>query len=147
MANAQQIILEGVRDALIDATDAGARVYLDRPDRLQLSELPALLVQESPEGEVIEPATVSGMEQRVFSVVVQCAVAHGSTYASGARELGAQVERVLGVPSFAVPKAGRTRISASRIVIDGDGETTTAAREQLWRITYFTRRGVPETAS
>ena len=54
---------------------------------------------------------------------------------------------MLGVPSFAVPKAGRTRISASRIVIDGDGETTTAAREQLWRITYFTRRGAPETAS
>jgi len=145
MPHAQQTILEGVRDALLGATDAGANVFLDRVTRLQRSELPGLLVQESPEGEAIEPQTVSGLEQRVLSVVVQCLVAHNTTYAADARALGLQVEQVLGAVSFAVPKAGRTRIAASRIVLDGDGELPMAGREQLWRFTYFTRRGAPDT--
>ncbi|MGJ7544630.1 hypothetical protein [Variovorax sp. LT1R16] len=148
MAHVQQQILDGVQTALIAAaTAAGARVYLDRVDTLEEGDLPALLVQESPEGESIDPKTVSGLEQRTFSVLVAAVVAHGTDYAKEARALGLQVEQVLGVSSFAVPKPGRARIVASRITLSGEGNQAMAAKEQTWRFTYFTRRGAPDTAS
>lgn len=144
----QQQILDGVQAALIAAaTAAGSRVYLDRVDALEVSDLPALLVQESPEGESVDPATVSSLEQRTFSVLVAAVVAHGDDYAKDARALGLQVERVLGVPAFAVPKPGRARIASSRITLSGEGKELLAAKEQTWRFTYFTRRGAPDIAS
>ncbi len=148
MAHVQQQILDGVQAALIAAsTAAGARVYLDRVDALEESDLPALLVQEAPEGESVEPATVSGLEQRSYAVLVAAVVAHGADYAKQARALGLQVEQTLGVPAFAVPKPGRARIASSRITLSGDGNKAMAAREQTWRFTYFTRRGAPDIAS
>lgn len=148
MAHVQQQILEGVQAALIAAsTDAGARVFLDRLDPLQASELPAILVEEAPAGEIVEPNTVSGLEQRTYTVLVTSVVSHRSEYGERARELGLQVEKVLGVPAFAVPKAGRARISGSRMTLAGEGAQAMAAREQAWQFNYFTRRGAPEIAS
>ena len=148
MAHVQQQILEGVKAALIAAgTAAGPRVYLDRVDPLEELDLPALLVQEAPEGETIEPQTVSGLEQRSYAVLVVGVVEHATEYGSQARALGLQVEQVLGVPGFAVPLAGRARIAAARMSLSGEGKKAMAAREQTWRFTYFTRRGAPETAS
>ena len=47
MAHAQQQVLDAVRAALVlAATVAGARVFVDRVDPLQASELPAILVDE-----------------------------------------------------------------------------------------------------
>lgn len=146
MPHAQQTILEGVRTALIAATtSAGSRVYLDRVDPLHRADLPAILVEESPEGESVDPMTVNGLEQRAYAVAVTAVVAHGTDYAKNARALGLQVEQVLGVSAFAVPKPGRARIAASRMVLSGEGEEAMAAREQTWRFSYFTRRGAPDT--
>ena len=148
MAHVQQQILEGVKAALITGpTDAGARVFLDRLDPLQANELPAILVEEAPEGEAVEPHTVSGLEQRSYAVLVTAVVAHASEYGSRARDMGLQIEKVLGVPAFAVPKAGRARVTASRMTFSGEGDRAMAAREQTWRFSYFTRRGAPDIAS
>ena len=148
MAHVQQQILEGVQAALAAAgTDAGARVFLDRLDPLQPNELPALLVEEAPAGETVVPNTVNGLEQRAYTVLVTAVVSHRTEYGAQARELGLQVEKVLGIPAFAVPKAGRARIVASRMTLAGEGDRAMAAREQAWQFTYFTRRGAPDIAS
>lgn len=147
MAHVQQQILEGVRDALVVAeTMAGTRVFLDRLDRLTRADLPAILMVEAPDGETIDPATVSAHGQRVYSVQISCVVTHSATHAADARALGAEVERVIGLPTFPVPKPGRSRIAATRITADAEGEVPFASLEQLWRFTYFTRRGAPDVA-
>jgi hypothetical protein len=143
----QQQILEGVRDALIAAeTMAHTHVFLDRDDRLGRHELPAILISEGPQGESIEPSTVSGNGERVYSIQISCVVTHASTHAADARALGAEVERVLGVPAFPIPKPGRSRLVATRLASDGDGDVPLASQEQLWRFTYYTRRGAPDVA-
>lgn len=143
----QEQILEGVRDALLAAgTGAGTRVFLDRVDRLTAAELPAILVAEAPDGEQVDPQTVSGLEQRQYAVQVQCVVRDGTGYARACRELGRQVEVVLGAPRFPVPKPGRARLRASRIALSGEGDLEMASREQTWLFTYSTRRGQPDVA-
>ncbi len=145
MAHAQQQILDGYKAALVAAnTAAGMRVFLDRVDPLQPDELPAILVEEAPDGEQVDPQTVTGGEARVLSVLVTSVVAHGSEYGARARALGLQVEEALGAATFAVPKPGRTRIASSRMTLSGEGDRALAAREQTWRTQYFTRRGAPD---
>lgn len=147
MKSVPQQILEGLRDALAAHPSlAGVQVFLDRNDRLGRSELPAILIAEAPEGEAVEPQTVSGGMQRVYSVQISCVVAHKSTHAADARALGARVEAVMGVPSFPVPKPGRSRLAATRLTSDSEGEVPMASQEQLWRFTYLTRRGAPDVA-
>jgi hypothetical protein len=144
-----QVILEGVRDALkAGATDAGLNVFLDRSDRLTRGELPALLVQEAPEGETVDPKTVDGLEERTYAVLITCVIADpdAEDAAKRGRALGLQVEQLIGVPTFAVPKHNRARIAGSRIFLGSEGEVPMAGREQLWRFTYYTRRGAPEQA-
>lgn len=126
-------------------TDAGARVFLDRPHPLTAVELPAILIEEAPQGETAAAATLGGTDERAFAVMV-IAVVKGAVpaYAAAARELGLQVERVLGARTFAAPKPARMRITASRINTHGSGEVPMAAREQIWTTTYFTRRHQPD---
>lgn len=149
MLPVQQVILEGVRDALVTgATAAGARVFLDRVHPLTRDELPAILVEEAPEGENVDPGTVNGQEVRSYGVLVTCIVgdAQAPDSARKAREMGLEVEKIIGLPAFAIPKPARARIVASRIAQGGAGEVPMAGREQLWRFTYYTRRGAPEQA-
>lgn len=148
MAHVQQQILDGVEAALKAAgTAAGVNVFCDRIDPLEPSELPALLIEEAPSGEQIDPQTVNGLEQRTYSILVTSVVAHATEYGRRARDLGLEVEKVLGVPAFAIPKPGRARIVASRVVFSGEGDRAVAGREQTWSFLYYTRRGAPETAN
>lgn len=147
MEHAQQQILDSIKEMLIAAnTAAVSRVFLDRLDQLEPGELPTLLVEEAPEGESIEPQTMSGIEQRVFSVLVTCVVAHSTEYGRKARQLGLEVEKTLGIPALSLPRAGRARIASARMTFSGEGDRALAAREQTWRITYSTRRGAPDNA-
>lgn len=147
MKSVAQQILEGVRDALkAHPSLAGVQVFLDRDDRLGRSEMPTILIAEASEGENVDPQTVSGGMQRVYSVQISCVVAHKATHAADARELGAKVEVVMGVPSFPVPKPGRARLAATRLTSDSEGEVPMASQEQIWRFTYSTRRGAPDVA-
>ena len=143
----QQQILEGVVAALSGAsTSAGDRVFLDRLDVLQPGQLPAILVEEAPGGEAVAPQTVSGLQERDFQVIVRYVVTHASEYAKRARDGGAEVERVLGGRSFAVPKPGRASLLASRLSPAGEGDRAMAMREQIWSFRYYTQRGVPDVA-
>ena len=144
MPHAQQQILTAVQAALAGATDAGSRVFLDRLDALTAAELPAILVEEGPQGETAGPATLSGVDERTFTVLVTGVVKGGSGYAAACRDLGLQIEKVLAARTFSAPKPGRMRITASRINTHGSGEVPMAAREQIWTTTYFTRRSEPD---
>jgi hypothetical protein len=147
MAHVQQQIIDGVEAALKAAgTAAGANVFSDRVDPLEPTEIPALLIEEAPAGEQVEVLTIGGGEVRTYSVLVTSVVSHASEYGRRARALGLEVEKVLGVPTFAIPKPGRARIVASRMVLSGEGDRALAAREQTWQFTYTTRRGAPDTA-
>lgn len=146
--NVQQLILNAVTASLQAAgIGEGAAVHLDHPDPLSLSDsLPAILVEAAPEGETLTDASVSGLEQRVFGVRVACLVAEVEGYAAEARSLGAAVERVLAAQTFRpAGKQGRCRLRASSITLTSKAEKPLAAYQQTWQITYFTRRGAPDT--
>ena len=146
MPHAQQQILEAVRSVLATgATTAGPRVFLDRVDPLQASELPALLVEEGGEGESAEVATVHVLEQRSLAVSVSCVVSHGTTAAADARALGLQVERLLAAsPALVALASGGVYYTGSRIEISGEADRLMAARLQDWRFSYFVRADAPD---
>ncbi|RYF82071.1 MAG: hypothetical protein EOO29_08385 [Comamonadaceae bacterium] len=149
MPHAQQQILDAVRNGLAAAgTAAGASVYLDRMRTLGEQQLPAILVDEAPQGEDVDPPLAGRGEQRRFRVLVRAVVKDGEDAPAMARELGAQIERVLANPKFKAPRPGRMHMRASRHMPFGDGETPMAAREQLWETTYFLlRRDAPDQPS
>lgn len=146
MAHAQQQILNAVQAALASGlTAAGARVFLDRVDALQPTELPALLVEEGSEGEGAEVATVHGLEQRTLAVSVSCVVSHGSAAAADARALGLEVEKLLAAsPALAALATGGVLYAGSRIEISGEADRLMAARLQDWRFSYFVRPEAPD---
>lgn len=144
-SHAQQQILQMVRDGLAAAAIVpSGHVHLDRFDPLTVDDLPAITVEEGPQGETSGPAKVGGTDERTFPVLVKAVVAAGDGSPAAARELGKRIEQVLGARSFAAPRASRLRISISRHNNWGEGETAVSGREQLWLSTYFTRRDQPD---
>jgi hypothetical protein len=148
MAHVQEQILAAVVARLVEAgTSAGANVFLDRVDPLQADELPALLVDESPQGESAQPYTVSGIEQRQYTVRVAGVVSHSTAYGSRARDLGLQAEKALSGNAVLTRLAkGGVRIVSSRLSLSGDVEEAKAAREQTWLFTYLVRPSAPDVA-
>lgn len=147
MAHLQQQVLDLIKTTLVaGATTAGARVFVDRVDPLQAHELPAILVEEAPDGEQVQPLTVSGAHQRQLSVQITCVVAHGSGAAAAARELGLQVEKLLqtSAPLAALCRMGLD-LNSSRPQIAGDGDRLMATREQAWSFAYAARSDTPDT--
>ena len=144
--HAQQQILNAVQTVLASgATAAGARVFLDRVDTLQPSELPALLITEGGEGEGAEQLTVHSLEQRTLAVQVICVVSHGSSAAADARALGLQVEKLLAAsPALAALARGGVAYSGSRLEITGEADRLLAGRVQDWRLSYFVRPESPD---
>jgi hypothetical protein len=134
MAHVQQQILDGVRAAIIAANTAAAgRVFLERVDPLQQSELPAVMVDESPAGEEIEPATISGALLRTLSVLIRCVAMSGSPQA--ARGLGLAVEEALvDLPYMQV-----------QLTNSVEGDKLFASRDQQWRISVMSPYDDPET--
>lgn len=146
--HAQQQILEAVRAGLVGVTDAGDRVFLDRVRVLGASQLPAILIREHEQGEEVDPPVAGRAEQRRLRVLLRAVVAEAEDAPAKGRDLGLQIERVLGSPQFKAVKAGRMRMLASRHMPFDGGETPMAAREQLWTVTYFLlRREAPDQPS
>jgi hypothetical protein len=144
--HAQQQILDAMQGILAaGGTIAGSRVFLDRVDPLQPGELPAVLLSEEPEGEIVEPSTVEGLDQRELGVAVSCVLAHGTTAAADAREFGLAVEKLLaGSPRLGGLASLGSRITASRMTVNGDGDRLMAARQQSWRVTYLVMPTTPD---
>ncbi len=147
MAHAQQQILDALRTTLVAAaTSAGARVYVDRADPLQAHDLPALLVDESPEGETTQSGDLGPIYTRALAVRVTCVVAAGSTAKAQARELGLQSEKAMAAPGTALQAVakGGVVLQSSRPLDDATADRLFAAREQDWLFTYFTDATAPD---
>lgn len=148
MAHLQQQILDLIKTTLVaGATAAGARVFVDRVNPLQASELPAILVDEAPDGEQVQPYTVHGAYQRQLAVQINCVVANGTSAALQARSLGLDVEKLIqtSAPLAALCQLG-IELNASRLVASGDGDRLMASREQAWTFSTLSRRETPDVA-
>lgn len=146
MAHLQQQVLDLIKTTLVaGATVAGPRVFVDRVDPLQTHELPAILVDEAPDGEQIQPLTISSAYQRQLAVEIRC-ITNGSDALLQARELGLAVEKLLqtSAPLAALCRMG-IDITSSRPQIAGDGDRLMATREQLWQFAYAARSETPDT--
>lgn len=149
MAHAQQQILDALKAVLLaGGTSAGSNVFLDRVDPLQPNELPAIRIEEEPEGESAAPFTVHGIEQRELAVSVSGVVTHSTTAAADARALGLAIEKLV-APSSALAALATQgiRITNSRMVINGEGDRLMAAREQSWRFVYLVNPATPDIFS
>ena len=145
MAHAQQQIIDALQVLLIaGATAAAGRVFVDRVDPLQPSELPALLITED-DGETSETVYLDGGERRELTVVISCVVAADTNATAAARQLGLVVEKlVTGSNALAALARGELRIIRSSPVTSGDGDRLLAAREQGWRFAYFVNPASPD---
>jgi hypothetical protein len=147
VAHLQQQILDTVTAILVAAsTDAGANVFLDHLDPLELNELPAILVEESPVGESVAAETVGGLLERRYAVRITGVVAHATQYGAKAREMGLQIEKALdaaGAQIFALAKGGYA-LESSRLLLSGESKDAKAAREQNWHFTYYAFPGAPD---
>jgi hypothetical protein len=145
MAHAQQQILDAVQAVLAaGGTVAGARVYLDRVDPLQATELPAVLIEEDG-GEQAEQFTVHGIDKRSLSVAVHCVLAHSTTAASDARAFGLAVEKLLAASTSLAAKCSQGwRMTGSRQVNNGDGDRLLASRHQTWVFEYLVQATAPD---
>lgn len=146
MAHAQQQILEAVRSILAaGATAAGSNVFLDRVDAVPPNLLPAILVDESADGETVTLNTFGSIEERALGVSINCVVDHGPEAVARSRDLGLQVEKLLAAsaPLRALCKLG-VQITGNRPVIGEDKDRLIASRAQDWRMTYMVAAEAPD---
>ena len=144
MASAQQQIMSALQTMLAAAgTVAGARVYLDRFDPLQSTDLPAIVIEER--GETAEVVELDNTQQRVSSIGVHCVLAHSSTAAHDARAFGLAVEKAI-ANSAAVQALAHLGmvITESKTDLNGDGAAMLASRDQVWQATYLVHPTNPE---
>jgi hypothetical protein len=137
MASAQQQILDTLQ-ALLAAggTVAGMRVFVDRVDPLQTSELPAILIEEAgPEGN--EFVMLDRTQRRTAPVTVHCVLSSSTTASADARAFGLAVEKLIWTDA-----ALRTlcqfgiELDSSQTIPQGEGDRLLATRQQQWRFAY-----------
>jgi hypothetical protein len=146
MAHAQQQILNALQALLIaGATAAAGRVFVDRVDPLQASELPAILIRESDSGESAEVAFLEGTHRRQLEVDVACVFADSADAAAQARSLGLAAEKLIAASAVLLLLCrGGWGMSTSKQVSSGEGDRLLAAREQSWRFVYFVNPTAPD---
>lgn len=149
MAHMQQQVLDAVVAVLQGAdTRAVNRVFADRLDNLTKDLLPAILVEESEEGETIDNVTIGDVQRRALPVRIKCVLPLSEKHATECREFGLEVEKAMQSTAaraalVAICKGGYS-ITASRLDQSTEGEQTFAQRVQDWTFTYLTRRGAPD---
>jgi hypothetical protein len=147
----QQQILDAFQAVIAGGdTDAEDRVYLDRLDPVPSGKLPACVIEEAEQGEVAEPATIKGHDERTLFVQVTTVLkdhAPAET-AAAARAFGLQVEKLI-APSTALRalcKLG-VRLISSRLARSGEGNEAVAARVQVWACKYIVHRTTPDVVA
>lgn len=144
MAHAQQQILDALQALLIaGATVAGSRVFVDRVDPLQPSELPAILIEEGDDGESSETEDLSGSEVRDCNFMVACVMS--SVQAAVARDFGLAVEKLIAgnEPLRQLAREGPYLTKNSRLQ-NGDGDRLLSGRMHTWRIAYALEPTAPD---
>jgi len=146
MAHAQQQILDALK-ALLAAggTVAATRVFLDRVDPLQATELPAICIEEADAGETAEVIFLDGNQQRELAVTIDCVLTDSLDAAPASRAFGLQVEKIIAASSTvaALCRLGYS-ITSSRLVSRGDTDRRLASRQQSWRFAYAVSPTAPD---
>lgn len=138
MPHAQQQVLNAIQAVLAaGGTQAAARVFVDRVDPLQATELPAICIEEGDNGETAEVAFLDGNHRRELAVVINCVLADTTNAGANSRAFGLEVEKLLAASSTvaALCRLG-FGISSSRIVNQGEGDRLLASRQQTWQFAY-----------
>lgn len=144
MAHAQQQVIDALQTLLAaGATVAATRVYADRFDPLQASELPAIVLQEG--GETIEPYTIASVEKRELTVQLHCVLAHNTTAISSARTFGLAVEKLIAASTTLAALCLEVRLTASRPDVDTGTDSVLASRVQSWTFSYLVQSTAPDT--
>jgi len=146
MASAQQQILNALQALLAaGATVAGIRVFVDRVDPLQPSELPAILIEEGSAGESVEPYTISGLERRELAVQVHCVISHSTSAAADSRTFGVAVEKLIAASTaLQILAQLGVQLQATRPTLQGEGDRLLATRSQSWQLAYLVRPEAPD---
>jgi len=146
-AHAQQQILDAMKAALVAAITAARRnVFVDRPDELSTSDVPAIVIEAGDEDVSAEGVNMPFVLTRIWNVDTIC-VAAGKLAAAAARDLAREVEVTLHADISAATFGGLCRpieLLAARPQLTGQSSETVAEVRQSWRITYFTRSGSPD---
>lgn len=136
MASAQQQILNAMKTLLSSGgTVAGSRVFVDRVDPLQPSELPAITIDEAGP-ETVETIMMDGTQRRTSIVAVRGVLSSGSASAD-ARAFGLAIEKLIAADAAlrALCQFG-CRIELSQTIAEGEGDRMLATRQQQWRFAY-----------
>lgn len=147
MPHIQQQILDRIAVVLAGAAIVPAgRVHLERVDPLPEGQLPALHIEEPPEGETTQPATVHGLDARDMLVDVHCHTAATVAWQQAARQLGLQVEKAIAGDLQLRTRLcrGGVRCIGSRPLRSGDGANGLAERQLRFRCTYYCDRKTPD---
>jgi len=147
-AHAQQQILDAVKAALVAAaTDAAARVHIDRVDEYTEADLPAIRITAG--DEPVEPLAlhIRAAQRREMELEIACVTAGASAMAD-ARELAKQVEQALyatvSVNTLSGKCSALTLTNVSPQLVAGASVLMAEVRH-TWRATYHVRAGVPDT--
>ena len=150
-AHITQQILAAVAATLVAAgTAAGSRVYVDHPDELVASMLPAVVITCGPEQ--IEPLGFGFpfTQQRVLAFDVVCVCA-GTGAAASSRALAGQVEAALYASESAAYLGSLAKepilLQSADPTVSGTGKDIVAEVRQSWRATCNTVSGTPDTAA
>lgn len=146
MASAQQQILNALQAVLAaGGTVAGSRVFVDRVNPLQASELPAILIEEGSAGESVESFMTDTIDRRDLTVDVHCVISNSTTAASDARDFGVAVEKLIvtNAALAALVPLG-VQLQATRPTLQGNGDRLLACRSQSWQFSYLVHPATPD---
>ena len=145
MTHVQQLTLNAVQTAIaLAAVVPAGRVYLDRVDPLQPSELPCICITEDgPElVDYLGQEPDGFYQKRTLDVQVCCVVAPGAT-AADARTLGLAVEQALQRSTVLRWLMAGYQISSSDYEQSGVAERLFNQRVQRWQFTYTANSNDP----
>lgn len=148
MAHVQQQILNALQTLLAaGGTAAGTQVYVDQVDPLAKGITAAIVVGENPDGEEIQPGSITDIQQRTLAIDITCVQRGCDATAAAARAFGLAVEKLVSPRGGALAAiAKQWDLTASRPETNGEGEDMVVARVLTYKFMYFVRKASPDAA-
>jgi hypothetical protein len=147
VAHMQQQVLDALETALKAAdTPAGTRWFVDRTDPFRVADLPAVVIEEAPQGEQSEPFSIQSHDQRQLFVDIRCFLKLTDDHAAAAREFGLKVEKAIASNQALRRTVKQARILGSFLERSTEGEFQYAARVLRYRFTYIVHPTAPDVA-
>lgn len=150
-AHVQQQILTALAATLVAAsTAAGASVYVDHPDELTASMLPAIVITAGPEQiDAMGMGFPFAQDRRMAVDIIS--VCTGSGAAAASRALAAQVEAALYASESTARLGGLAKspllLQSADPTVSGQASQLIAEVRQGWQVLYQTASGAPTVAT